>query len=199
MGAIDVLLAIRAVSPELCELVADVLAEQEEEQGNPLGAQLVRDPGWVVRQAVGQHPDRVFAATLGGTLYLQQVDKLKLGKKTQKIYSEACELQDKFDTSAYGPPPVRFAEQDVDQARAAGVLLELDPIRPVLDRDLYRELARSAMDSAGYRQIVHPLPEKKRKLFQNTEMRNSTLEQLAAGEPVNPLLTSCCFFYYTVI
>lgn len=143
-SGIDVLLQVRAVSPKLCELVADVLSEQEQ-QGNPLGGQLVRDPGWVVRQAVGEHPDRVFAATLGGTLYLQQVDELKLGKQTQKQYVEACELHDKLDRYAYGPPPVRFTEQDVDQARAAGVLLELGSTRLVLDRDVYRELARQAV------------------------------------------------------
>lgn len=143
-GTIDTLLAIRAVSAPLCELVADVLSEQEQ-QNNPLGAQLARDPGWVVRQAVGQHADRVFAATLSGTLYLQQADELKLGKKTQALYGEACELHEKLDRYAYGPPPVRFTEADVDQARAAGVLLELGTTRLVLDRDVYRELARQAV------------------------------------------------------
>lgn len=143
-GAIDSLLAIRQVSPPLCELVADVLSE-EEQQGNPLGAQLARDPGWVVRQAVGQHPDRVFAATLSGPLYGEQVAELKLGKKTHALYAEACELHEKLDRYAYGPPPVRFTEADVDQGRAAGVLLELGTTRLVLDRDVYRQLARQAV------------------------------------------------------
>lgn len=143
-GAIDTLLAIRSVSPPLCELVADVLAEQEQ-QGNPLGAQLARDPGWVVRQVIGHHPDRVFAATLRGTLYGEQVAELRLGKKTQALYAEACELHDKLARYAYGPPPVRFTEADVDQARAAGALLELGATRLVLDRDVYRELARQAV------------------------------------------------------
>jgi hypothetical protein len=46
---------------------------------------------------------------------------------------------------AYGPPPVRIAEAELDQARAAGVLLELDRTRVILDRGVYRELVKAAV------------------------------------------------------
>src|SRR4051812_33203021 len=57
---------------------------------------------------------------------------------------EAAQALDRY---AYGPPPVRFTDEDVDQARAAGVLIEFDgPGRPIIvDRPLYRELVKNAI------------------------------------------------------
>ncbi len=41
---------------------------------------------------------------------------------------------------------MRFSEQDVDQARAAGVLIEFEHGRPIIvDRPLYRELVKEAI------------------------------------------------------
>jgi hypothetical protein len=41
---------------------------------------------------------------------------------------------------------VRFTEQDIDQARAAGVLIEFERGRPIIvDRPLYRELVKEAI------------------------------------------------------
>jgi hypothetical protein len=58
----------------------------------------------------------------------------------------AEKLHQQLDRYAYGPPPVRFSEQDVDQARAAGVLIEFERERPIIvDRPLYRELVKAAI------------------------------------------------------
>src|ERR1019366_582578 len=47
---------------------------------------------------------------------------------------------------SYGGPPIRFTEEDVDQARAAGVLIEFERGAAIIvDRPLYRELAKSAV------------------------------------------------------
>ena len=47
---------------------------------------------------------------------------------------------------AYGTPPIRFSQGDIDQARAAGVLVEFENARPVIvDRSLYRELSKQAI------------------------------------------------------
>ena len=43
------------------------------------------------------------------------------------------------------PPRIEFSESDVDQARAAGVLLELGRNPLILDRALYRELVKGAI------------------------------------------------------
>ena len=143
-AGIDTLLEIQTVSPKLAALIAEVLAEASAE-GSPLGAQLARDPGWLVRQVLSHRPGVLFAELAGGTLYEDQVAELKLGKKTSALYAEAKELHGQLDRYAYGPPPVRLGEAELDQARAAGVLLELDRTQVILDRGVYRELVKSAV------------------------------------------------------
>ena len=143
-AGIDTLLDIQTVSPKLAALIAEVLAEAAAE-GNSLGAQLARDPGWLVRQVLSHRPGELFAELAGGTLYEDQVAELKLGKKTSALYAEAKELHGQLDRYAYGPPPVRLGEAELDQARAAGVLLELDRTQVILDRGVYRELVKSAV------------------------------------------------------
>jgi ParB/RepB/Spo0J family partition protein len=96
VGGIDALLEIRAVSPKLAALVAEVIAEASAE-GNQLGAQLARDPGWLVRQALSHRPGELFAALAGGTLYEDQIAELKLGKKTTALYAEAKTLHGQLD------------------------------------------------------------------------------------------------------
>ena len=144
VGGIDALLQIQAVSPRLVALVAEVIAEAAAE-GNALGAQLARDPGWLVRQVLSHRPGALFAALAGGTLYEDQIAELKLGKKTTALYAEAKTLHGQLDRYAYGPPPVRIGDTEIDQARAAGVLLELDRTRVILDRGVYRELVKAAV------------------------------------------------------
>jgi hypothetical protein len=60
---------------------------------------------------------------------------------------DAEKLQRQVDRYAYGPPQIRFTDADVDQARAAGVLIEFDGSgRPIIvDRPLYRELVKAAI------------------------------------------------------
>lgn len=144
VAGIDALLEIQAVSPKLAVLVVEVIAEASAE-GNQLGAQLARGPGWLVRQALSHRPDALFAALAGDTLYEDQIAGLKLGKKTTALYAEAKALHGQLDFYAYGPPPVRIGEAELDQARAAGVLLELDRTQVILDRGVYRELIKAAV------------------------------------------------------
>jgi ParB/RepB/Spo0J family partition protein len=144
VAGIDALLEIQAISPELAALVAEAIAEAAAE-GSQLGAQLARDPGWLVRQALSHRPGVLFAALAGDTLYEDQIAELKLGKKTTALYAEAKTLHGQLDRYAYGPPPVRIGEAELDQARAAGVLLELDRTQVILDRGVYRELVKAAV------------------------------------------------------
>jgi hypothetical protein len=74
------------------------------------------------------------------------VAELRLGKKTEQLYAGAEKLHKQLDRYAYGPPQVRFTDDDVDQARAAGVLIEFERGRPIIvDRPLYRELVKTAI------------------------------------------------------
>jgi hypothetical protein len=143
LSAVETLLAIAGVSPPLVELVTEVIAEAAE-RGDALGAQLVRQPGWVIRQALQHRPGRVWADALS-QVYGPQLAELKLGKKTDKLLAWAEALHTKLDRYAYGPPAIRFTDSDIDQARAAGVLLEVDPTPLVVDRAVFRELAKNAV------------------------------------------------------
>jgi len=144
LSAVDQLRAIGTVSPQLLEVLIDYL------DGDPDGhtwaaSQLVSDPGYVLGNALRESDSKVFAA------YLHQlpsgaVDELRLGKKATEQLAEAEKLHRQINQYAYGPPPIRFTEQDIDQARAAGVVIELDHSTPIIvDRPLYRELAKGAV------------------------------------------------------
>jgi hypothetical protein len=66
--------------------------------------------------------------------------------RTRSKRAECEELHRAIDRYSYGPPTIRFAEAEVDQARAAGVLIEFERGAPIVcDRSLYRELVRQAI------------------------------------------------------
>ncbi len=141
LSAVDHLLRIGQVSPVLLGALLDFLAD-----GNEWAAErLAREPGWVLECAIRQGDSKVFAA------HLNQVDahelaELRLGKKTDRLLEEAAGLHKQIDRYAYGSPAVRFSEQEVDQARAAGVVIEFERAAPIIvDRGIYRELAKQAI------------------------------------------------------
>ena len=143
LAAVDQLRAIGSVAPELLDAVIAYL-----DDGNAWAAErLTREPGWVLDAALTHAGDRnVFAAYLHSASSLE-IAELRLGKKTEQLYADAEKLHKQLDRYAYGPPPVRFTDDDVDQARAAGVLIAFDgPGRPIIvDRPLYCELVKGAI------------------------------------------------------
>jgi hypothetical protein len=143
LAAVDQLRAIGKVAPDLLDAVIAYL-----DDGNAWAAgRLTREPGWVLDSALTHSGDgRVFAAYLH-SVSAREVAELRLGKKTGQLYEQAEKLHRQLDRYAYGPPPVRFTDADVDQARAVGVLVEFDgPGRPIIvDRPLYRELVKGAI------------------------------------------------------
>ena len=143
VSAIDNLLAIVAVSPPLADAVVAAIAS-----GDIDGSQLVNNAGWAIGRALHDAPKGTFGA------YLNRVDPcdlkaLRLGKKTDQLVAEAEKLHKQVEQYAYGPPAFRFSEADVDQARAAGVLIEIGEGRggaPIItDLAVYRELAKQAI------------------------------------------------------
>jgi hypothetical protein len=141
LSAVDQLRAIGAVAPALLDAVIAYL-----DDGNAWAAErLVRKPGWVLDAAMRHTGDKTFAAYLQSASS-HEIAELRLGKKTEQLYAEAEKLHRQLDRYAYGPPPIRFTEADVDQARAAGVLIEFERGRPIIvDRSLYRELVKGAV------------------------------------------------------
>jgi ParB/RepB/Spo0J family partition protein len=141
LAAVDQLRQIGKVSPALLDTVISFIAD-----GNEWVAErLAREPGWVIDSVLRRGDSKVFAA------HMTQVDShqlphLKLGKKTDALVQEAIEIHRNLDRYAYGSPAFPFAEEDVDQARAGGVLIEFAGSRPIIaDRSLYRELCKQAI------------------------------------------------------
>ncbi len=142
LSAVDQLRAIGAVAPDLLDAVIAYL-----DDGNAWAAErLNREPGWVLDAAMTHTGGKTFAAYLHSA-GPHEIAELRLGKKTEQLYADAERLHKQLDRYAYGPPPVRFTDADVDQARAAGVLIEFDgPGRPIIvDRPIYRELVKAAI------------------------------------------------------
>ncbi|MGI9099028.1 MAG: ParB/RepB/Spo0J family partition protein [Solirubrobacteraceae bacterium] len=140
VSAIDNLLAIGEVSAPIVQAVVDAVAATK-----IAGSQLVNSPGWAIGQALRDAGKDTFGA------YLNQVHHgdlkgLRLGKKTDALVAEAEQLHKQLDRYAYGPPTIRFTQADVDQARAAGVLIEIERGAPIItDREVYRELCKQAI------------------------------------------------------
>jgi ParB/RepB/Spo0J family partition protein len=142
LAAVDQLRAIGTIAPELLDAVIAYL-----DDGNAWAAErLTREPGWVLDAALTHAGNsNVFAAYLHNA-GAHEIAELRLGKKTEQLYAQAEKLYKQLDRYAYGPPQVRFTEGDVDQARAAGVLIEFERGRPIIvDRTLYRELVKAAI------------------------------------------------------
>ncbi len=141
LSAVDALRAIGGVAPDLLEaLVAFVDANDW------AAARLAREPGWVLGQAMRDGDVKAFAAYLNRTS-TGELESLGLGKKADGLQAEAEKLHRQLDRYAYGSPDLRFTDADVDQARAAGVLIEFEHGAPIIvDRSLYRELVKAALE-----------------------------------------------------
>jgi hypothetical protein len=133
--------------------------------GRRLGARCRSDPaerwhalagvlwGWDRPASGAGHPSpggrdgggKTFAAYLH-SVGAHEIAELRLGERAEAQLAEAERLQKQLDRGAYGPPRIRFGETDVDQARAAGVLIEFEQGWPIIvDRPLYRELVKGAL------------------------------------------------------
>jgi ParB/RepB/Spo0J family partition protein len=142
LAAVDSLRSIGHVSPELLGVLVDHVATDD---GQWVARQLATDPGRALSEAMRCARSKTFAEYLS-TVGHREVEQLRLGKKTEQLLAEAEKLHRQIDQYAYGPPVIRFAEADVDQARAAGVLIELERTTPIIvERSLYRELCKQAI------------------------------------------------------
>ena len=141
LSSVDQLRAIGVVSPELLDALVAFMAE-----GNEWAAErLTSQPGWVLDSALRAGNSKVFAEHMGGQIGGHEIASLKLGKKAEAAYERAGKLTKELDRYAYGVD-VRFDESHVDQARAAGVVIEFERSAPIIvDRSLYRELVKSAI------------------------------------------------------
>ena len=177
LSAVDQLRAIGSVSQQLLEVLVDYIAADQD--GDTWAAsQLVSDPGYVLGNALRETDSKAFAAYLH-QLDPREVEELRLGKKAAEQLAEAEKLHRQVNQYAYGPPTIRFNEQDVDEARAAGVLIELDRCTPIIvDRPLYRELAKRAIKRAAQ--------ELQERAEHAKTQRNQTAKE-RTGQPADPV------------
>jgi len=105
---------------------------------------LQTDTGKAVGRALHDTVSKTFAAYLTH-VDAREIETLRLGKKATAQLEEIEQLHKQLRPYSYGPPPIRFNEQDVDQARAARVLIEGDGVPVIVDKPLYRELCKQAL------------------------------------------------------
>jgi ParB/RepB/Spo0J family partition protein len=140
VSAVATLTKIAEVSPELCDPALAPIAA-----GEMSGEQFASNPAWAIGHAVREGATQAFAAYLSALRH-EEVSELRLGKKADGAYAEAEALHKQIDRYAYGPPTIRFTDAEIDQAGAAGVLIEFEHGTPVItDRALLRELAKQAI------------------------------------------------------
>jgi hypothetical protein len=120
--------------------------------------------------------DLAFGAISATSDGVRNCTALRLGKKTEALLDEATTLHKQLDRYAYGAPSIRFSESDVDQARAAGGLVEFKNARPIIvDRSLYRELSKQA--------IKRTVEDLRTRVAEVAEQRKAAK---ASGRPVDP-------------
>lgn len=143
LASVEILRTIGDVSPAIRDLVVEYL---DHDDTSYQADRIVREPGFIIGQAVHSIGNKDTWGEYLTSASGRDIEALKLGKKADELYEEAHALHKKVDQYAYGPPQVHFSEAAVDQARAAGVLIEFERGAPIItDRKLYRELVKDAI------------------------------------------------------
>jgi ParB/RepB/Spo0J family partition protein len=172
LSAVEELRQIGKVSPKLLDVLVDHVSSED---GRWVARELASNPGRALGEALRCSDSKTFAAHLD-QVRGYDIEQLRLGKKTEALLAEAEKLHKQISEYAYGPPTIRFAELEVDQARAAGVLIELERSTPIItDRSLYRELCKQAI-----RRTVEDLR------VRAAELADQRKQAKAAGRPVDP-------------
>jgi hypothetical protein len=174
LASVEQLRAIADVSPALLDALIQYLAD-----GNEWAAdRLAREPGWVLDSALRSGDSKVFAKHLG-RVDSHDVAALRLGKKAEAAYERATGLTRELDRYAYHVE-IRFDDSEIDQARAAGVVIEFERSAPIIvDRSLYRELVKAA--------ITRTVSELEAKVAAREQERKAARQsQKNTGAPADP-------------
>jgi ParB/RepB/Spo0J family partition protein len=95
VSAIDTLLAIAEVSPQIAQAVVATVAS-----GGVAGSQLVNNAGWAIGQALRNAEKDTFGAYLN-TLHHGDLRSLRLGERTDALVAEAEPLHKQVEQYAY--------------------------------------------------------------------------------------------------
>ncbi len=175
LSCVEALREVGKASPEILDEVVAYIAGG----GEWVVGRLQSEIGWVIGRVLSESGSKAFAAFLTHP-NASEVAELKLGKKAAAQLAEIEELHKTVSRHSYGPPPIRFNELDVDQARAAGVLIESERAPVIVDRPLYRELAKQALA-----RTVQELREQAQRLTQERKAKRQSAG--AAGGDGGPV------------
>ena len=141
LTAVDALLAVGAASTTLLDATIAHIVKHPRDSG-----ELARNPGWFISRSVAStRAAKAFAVGVG-RLSAHDLQRIALGKKVEALFAEVEALERKVLSYAHAHVEISLDDVEVDQARAAGVLLELGGNHTLItDRDLYRELLLAAM------------------------------------------------------
>jgi ParB/RepB/Spo0J family partition protein len=174
LSCVDTLRSVGQVSPDVLDAVVEYVAGGNEWVVEQLHSNL----GSVIGRALNETDSKTFAAYLT-RVDAYEVDALKLGKKSMTQLAEFEQLHKQLNRYSYGPPPIRFGESEVDQARAAGVLIESDGSPVIVDRLLYRELAKQALARS-----VEELREQAARTAEQRKADKATGREVRVADPV---------------
>lgn len=143
LSSVDLLRQIGEVSQPIQELVIGYLDHDDTAW---LRDRLETEPAWIIGRALEDvGTSKAFATHLIGAGTRDLAD-LKLGKKAEQQSAEFEALCKELNPYGYSTHPIRFSDVEIDQARAAGVLIEFEHGTPIItDRKLYRELVKQAL------------------------------------------------------
>ena len=144
LATVDPMRMIAQANPALLDAVVDFIGHDEVEFAPD---DFAHTPLSILAAAVEATELDVFAEPLG-EVPLKDTDLLPDDEPTVALIAKARELYKEINRFSYGDPHIRFTQADADRARAAGVLLEYGDEALVTDREMYRDLCRTAIAAA---------------------------------------------------
>lgn len=146
LSCVDVLRQIGSVSRPIQELVVEYLDHDDTAWARD---RLEGEPGWVIGQAIqGIGTSKTWAEYTTG-FGTRDLAELRLGKVAEEQMAEVDKLFKQLNPYSCTSQLVRFVDAEIDQARAAGVLIEFEHGAPIItDPKLYRELVKQALKRA---------------------------------------------------
>jgi hypothetical protein len=175
LASVDTLRRIGEVSKPIQDLVIEYV---DHDDTASLRDRLETEPAWLIGRALQDiGSSKTFAAYLTG-VGTRDIAELKLGKQAEAQSAEFEALYKELNPYGYSTHPVHFSDLEIDQACAAGVLIEFEHGSPMIcDRKLYRELVKQA--------LIRSVDEYRDKVTAAREAKNA--ERKTAGKPVDPL------------
>jgi len=159
LSCVDVVRQIGAVSRPIQELVVEYIDHDDTAWARD---RLEAEAGWVIGQAIQAiGTSKTWAEYLTG-FGTRDVAELKLGKVAEQQMAAIDELCKRLNPYAYGSQLVRFIDAEIDQARAAGVLVEFEHGAPTSPTASCTESWSSRRSSVPFRSTATKLPRPRR-------------------------------------